>query len=40
MNSKVIEEMGLREINTGIATGKTKNWVKENISLGLVITLI
>ncbi|SCZ10812.1 histidine phosphatase family protein [Alkaliphilus peptidifermentans] len=26
----VIEEAGLREINTGIAAGKTKEWVREN----------
>lgn len=26
----IIEERGLREIKTGIATGKTKDWVREN----------
>lgn len=30
LNLNVIEERGLREINTGIAAGKTKDWVREN----------
>lgn len=30
LNFKVIEEIGLREINTGIAAGKTKDWAREN----------
>ena len=30
LNLNIIEESRLREINTGIAAGKTKDWVKEN----------
>ena len=30
LNLVVNEDRGLREINTGIAAGKTKEWVKEN----------
>lgn len=30
INLKVIENKGLREINTGVATGKTKDWAREN----------
>lgn len=30
LNLNIIEERGVREINTGIATGKTKDWVREN----------
>lgn len=30
LNLGVIEEFGLREVNNGIATGKTKDWVREN----------
>lgn len=30
LNLKVIEDMGLREINTGIAAGKTKEWARKN----------
>ncbi|WBW96413.1 histidine phosphatase family protein [Oceanirhabdus sp. W0125-5] len=30
LSSKVIVERGLREINTGIAAGKTKEWCSEN----------
>lgn len=30
LNLGVIEGYGLREVNTGIAAGKTKDWVKEN----------
>jgi len=33
---EVTEEIGLREINTGVATGKTKDWVKENINPRLI----
>ena len=30
LDINIIEESGLREINTGIAAGKTKNWVRKN----------
>ncbi|MBX4262862.1 histidine phosphatase family protein (plasmid) [Clostridium estertheticum] len=30
LNLNVIEEMDLREINTGVAAGKTKDWAKEH----------
>lgn len=30
LNLNIVEEIGLREINNGIATGKTKDWVKQN----------
>lgn len=30
INLKVIKNKGLREINTGVATGKTKEWAREN----------
>lgn len=30
LNLGVIEEFGLREVNTGIAAGKTKEWVMQN----------
>ncbi|MFF2755275.1 histidine phosphatase family protein [Psychrobacillus sp. NPDC058041] len=30
LNIKILEDMELREINTGIATGKTKDWAREN----------
>jgi probable phosphoglycerate mutase len=34
LNLEVIQEMGLREINTGIAAGKTKDWARENRNPG------
>ncbi|MCB2356113.1 histidine phosphatase family protein [Clostridium estertheticum] len=30
LNLNVIEEIDLREINTGVAAGKTKNWAREH----------
>jgi broad specificity phosphatase PhoE len=30
INLKVIKNKGLREINTGVAAGKTKDWAREN----------
>lgn len=30
LNLKVTEDTDLREINTGIAAGKTKDWAREN----------
>lgn len=30
LNLEVIEEFGLREVNTGVAAGKTKDWAREN----------